>query len=65
EIFKRDFTYKRDLLYSGNILPIYYLPLQSYYNELLGFALIKLNKGDHKTILKEIFGYLNTVVYNN
>ncbi len=65
EIFKRDFTYKRDLLYSGNILPIYYLPLQSYYNELLGFALIKLNKGDHKTILKEAFGYLNTVVYNN
>lgn len=61
--FKRDFTYKRDLLFGGNIMNFYYLPLQAYYNEFIMLALIKMHGGDHSMVLKEIFDYLNTVVY--
>ena len=63
--YRRDFTYKRDLLFGGNMMHFYYLPLQAYYNEFILFALIKMHNGDHSMALREIFGYLNAVVYNN
>lgn len=62
---RRDFIYKRDLLYTGNLLPFYYLPVQSYYNEFIMLALLKLNKGNHTKILPEVFNYLRQVIYNN
>jgi hypothetical protein len=61
--FRRDFTYKRDLLFGGNIMHFYYLPLQAYYNEFILLALIKMHNGDHSMALREIFDYLNIVVY--
>lgn len=61
--FRRDFTYKRDLLFGGNIMHFYYLPLQAYYNEFIMLALIKMHNGDHSMVLREIFDYLNTVLY--
>ncbi len=61
--FRRDFTFKRDLLFGGNIMYFYYLPLQAYYNEFIMLALIKMHGGDHSMVLREIFDYLNTVVY--
>ena len=61
--FRRDFTYKRDLLFGGNIMYFYYLPLQAYYNEFILLALIKMHNGNHVMVLQEIFDYLNAVLY--
>ena len=60
---KRDLTYKRDLLYGGNFHGFYYLPFQTYYNEFIMLALIRLNHGDHSKVVYEVFKYLRTVMY--
>ncbi len=62
--FKRDFIYKRNILFGGNFTPFYYIPLQTYFNEFIMLALIKMHNGDHTMVLNEIFDYLNTVIYN-
>ncbi len=60
---KRDLTFKRDILYGGNMHSFYYLPLQAYYNEFIMLALIRLNGGDHTKVIYEVFKYLRTVIY--
>ena len=62
--FRRDFIYKRNILFGGAFTPFYYIPLQTYFNEFIMLALIKMHNGDHTMVLREIFDYLNTVVYN-
>jgi len=61
--FKRDLTFKRDILFGGNMHAFYYLPLQAYYNEYIMLALIRLNGGDHTQVIQEIFKYLRAVIY--
>jgi len=61
--FKRDLTFKRDILYGGNMHSFYYLPIQAYYNEYIMLALIRLNGGDYSKVIYEVFKYLRTVIY--
>jgi|GEM_PF-6288367 len=63
--YKRDFAYKRDMLFGGNMMHFYYLPIQAYYNEFILLGLLKMNNGDYKAVIKDVFDYLNAVVYNN
>lgn len=62
---KRHFTYKRDTICNGKLIMLYYMPLQSYYNELLGLALIKYHNGNKDKLLQDIFEYLNKVISLN
>jgi len=60
---RKDFVYKRDLLYGGSMIGFYYLPIQAYFNEYIMLSLIRLNGGDHKKVLPEIFGFIKNVIY--
>lgn len=62
-INRRDFVYKRDLIYGGSMVTFYYLPIQAYFNEYIMLTLVRMNRGDHRKVLPEIFGFVKNVIY--